>query len=167
MTDKSGESEETTGTEEAVESEAPVAVWEVGGPVLKADAAGTTALVLVSLLTAVWPTRPAELATIAVAAVLFLGGCGAFAVGFVRIANRSRLEVVDMAGTFYLTGSAPRPVRRWFLGLWFAQIAVVVATAAFIQPPFGFMALVYGIGLIPLWASRHATFPARDLRGAR
>jgi hypothetical protein len=149
------------------EPEAPVDVWAVGGPVLVADAVGTAALVVVSILAAAWPTKAAELATILVAGLLFLGGCSAFAVGFVRIAGRSRFEVVDMAGTFYLTGSAPRPVRRWFLRLWFAQIAVVIATAAFIHPPFGFMALVFGIGMIPLWASRHATFPARDLRAGR
>lgn len=145
----------------------PIDVWEIGGPILLADALGTAALILVSLVTALWPTGAAEVATIVVAALLFAGGCGAFAVGFVRVANRSRREVVDMAGTFYLTGSAPQPVRRWFLGLWFAQIVVVVATAAFVQPPFGFMALVFGIGLIPLWASRHATFPVRDLKGSR
>jgi hypothetical protein len=82
-------------------------------------------------------------------------------VGFVRAAGRSRTEVVDLAGLFYLTGSGPPQARRPLLGLWFAQIAVAVASVFTLQPPFGVMAPVWGIGVIALWGSRHGRFPAR------
>ncbi|HEX2575648.1 MAG TPA: hypothetical protein VHK88_04815, partial [Aquihabitans sp.] len=81
--------------------------------------------------------------------------------GFVRAAVRSGDEDVDIAGVVYLTGSAPRPVRRAMLGLWFVQIAVASASVFTVRPPFGVMAPVWGIGLITLWASRHGTFPRR------
>lgn len=137
-----------------------------GGPLLTVDLAATVAFVVATVVAAAWPGNVTDVANIAVSAVLFLGGCAAFAVGFLRAAGRSRHEVVDLAGLFYLTGSAPRTVRRRFLGLWFAQIAVAAASVAYIRPPFGVMAPVWGIGVITLWSSRHGTFPARP-RGGR
>jgi hypothetical protein len=102
-----------------------------------------------------------DLLNLAVSGVLFVGGCVAFALGFVRAAGRSRTEVVDLAGLFYLTGSAPQQVRRILLGLWFAQIAIATVSVITVQPPFGVMAPVGGIGILTLWSSRHATFPPR------
>mgnify|MGYP007112885149 CR=1 FL=1 len=72
-----------------------------------------------------------------------------------RAAGRSRGEVVDLAGLFYLTGSGPADVRRKLLGLWFAQIAVAGGSVAVVQPPFGVMAPVWGIGLLSVWGARH------------
>jgi hypothetical protein len=133
----------------------------VGGPVLAADRVGTAALAVVVALAAVSDSTPVDVLGLVVAAVLFLGGCVGFTIGFLRAAGRSRWEVVDLAGLFYLTGSAPRPVRRAFLGLWFAQIAIAIA-AVFVQsPPFAVMAPVWGIGLITWWSGRHGTFPPR------
>ena len=70
-------------------------------------------------------------------------------------------EVIDLAGLFYLTGAAPRPVRRMLLGLWFAQIAVATASVAVTHPPFAVMAPIWGIGVLTLWSSRHGSFPSR------
>ena len=71
------------------------------------------------------------------------------------------VEAIDLAGLFYLTGSAPTEARRAFLGLWFAQIAIAAAAIPLTDPPFAVMAPVWGIGLITWWASAHATFPPR------
>jgi hypothetical protein len=101
------------------------------------------------------------LAGLVVSTAMFCGGCVGFAIGFLRAAGRSRTEVIDLAGLFYLTGSAPRAVRRPMLGLWFAQIGVATAAIAVTDPPFAVMAPVWGIGLITWWASLHATFPTR------
>jgi hypothetical protein len=102
-----------------------------------------------------------QVLNLAVAGVLFLGGCFGFAIGFLRAVGRSREEAVDLAGLFYLTGSAPQDARRWFLGLWFAQIAIAVDAIPLTDPPFAVMAPVWGIGIITWWASAHATFPPR------
>lgn len=145
-----------------VESVDPSVDAPVAGPgIVRADLIGTAALVLVTLVASLVENDVTDLANLVVSGVLFLGGCVAFAMGFLRAAGRSRIEVVDLAGLFYLTGSAPRRARRTLLGLWFAQIAVATASVFTIAPPFGVMAPVWGIGILTLWSSRHATFPAR------
>ena len=47
------------------------------------------------------------------------------------------------------------------LGLWFAQIGIAAASLAFVRPPFGVMAVVWGIGLNTAWSARHGAFPHR------
>ena len=134
-----------------------------GAAILKVDLAGTVALAAVTLLASVWETAATDIVNLVVSGVLFVGGFVAFFLGFVPAANRSRTELVDLAGLFYLTGSAPRAVRRVLLGLWFAQIAIAAASVVAVQPPFGVMAPVWGIGLLPLWAARYGVFPPRPL----
>lgn len=132
-----------------------------GRSLLVADAVGTVALALVTVASAVTDTDAVVVVNLAVAGVLFLGGCVGFGIGFLRAVGRSRTETIDLAGLFYLTGSAPTEARRAFLGLWFAQIAIAAAAIPLTDPPFAVMAPVWGIGLITWWASAHATFPPR------
>ncbi|QXC62309.1 hypothetical protein KSP35_05755 [Aquihabitans sp. G128] len=134
-----------------------------GAGILKLDLAGTLLLLAVTVVASLWENDATDLANLVVSGVLFLGGCLAFAVGFLRGVGRSREEVVDMAGLFYLTGSGPKAVRRVLLGLWFAQIAIAVASVATVQPPFAMLAWLWGIGLLPVWGSRHGVFPPRPL----
>lgn len=132
-----------------------------GAGIICLDGLGTAAFVAVTAVAAAWRRDAADLASLAVSGVLFVGGCVAFTVGFLRAVGRSRTEDVDIAGVVYLTGSAPRPVRRALLGLWFLQIGVATASVFAVQPPFGVMAPMWGIGLITVWASQHGTFPPR------
>jgi hypothetical protein len=134
-----------------------------GAGIIRVDAIGTAVFVAVTVLAAVWDGDAADLVNLVVSGVLFLGGCAAFAVGFARAAGRSRTEIIDLAGLFYLTGSAPKEPRRLLLGLWFAQIVVAAASVAVVQPPFGVMAPVWGIGLLTVWGARHGTFPPRPV----
>lgn len=136
-----------------------------GRPLLVADLAGTAALLVVTILLALSDADAVVVLGLVVAGLLFVGGTIAWGIGFVRAAGRSREEQIDLAGLFYLTGSAPIEARRWFLGCWYAQIAIAVAAIAVSRPPFAVMAPVWGIGLITWWASRHATFPPRRARG--
>jgi len=137
-----------------------------GRGLLVADAVGTAVLALVTVASAVTDADAVVILNLAVAGALFLGGCVGFGIGFLRAVGRSRTETVDLAGLFYLTGSAPQEVRRAFLGLWFAQIAIAAAAIPLTDPPFAVMAPVWGIGIITWWASAHATFPPRqDGRG--
>lgn len=132
-----------------------------GRALLVADAVGTVALAVVTAACAITDADAVVVLNLVVSGVLFLGGCVGFAIGFLKAVGRSREEVVDLAGLFYLTGSAPTEARRAFLGLWFAQIAIAVAAIPLTDPPFAVMAPVWGIGLITWWASAHATFPPR------
>jgi hypothetical protein len=136
-----------------------------GSWIITLDAVGTAALVAATALAAVADGRVTDLVNLAVSSLLFLGGCVAFGYGFLRAAGRSRTEVVDLAGLFYLTGSGPAGVRRMLLGLWFAQIAVASASVVVVRPPFGVMAPVWGIGLLSVWGALHGAFPARDHGG--
>lgn len=139
----------------------PLAEQE-GIGIVRLDAAGTALLVVATVAASVAENDVTDVLNLAVSGVLFLGGCVAFAVGFLRAVGRSRTEVVDLAGLFYLTGSGPRPVRRALLGLWFLQIGVAAVSVITVAPPFGVMAPVWGIGLLPVWGARYGTFPPRD-----
>ncbi len=132
-----------------------------GQGLIRLDLVGTAAFVVVTVATSLSDANAVSLANIVVSAVLFLGGCVAFGAGFVRAAGRSRTEVVDMTGLFYLTGTAPRAVRRTFLGLWFLQILVAAASVFTVSPPFGVMAPLWGIGLTCAWGALHGTFSIR------
>ncbi len=132
-----------------------------GRNLLVVDAIGTAAVAVVTVASALTEADAVVIFNLVVSGVLFLGGCVGFAIGFLRAVGRSRTETVDLAGLFYLTGSAPTAARRAFLGLWFAQIAIAAAAIPLTDPPFAVMAPVWGIGLITWWASGHATFPPR------
>ena len=133
-----------------------------GRGLLIVDLIGTIALLVVTVLSALTQADAVQLLSLVVAGVLFLGGCLAFGIGFLRAIGRSRTETIDLAGLFYLTGSASTEARRAFLGQWFAQIAIAVASVVVSRPPFAVMAPVWGIGMITWWASIHATFAPRD-----
>jgi hypothetical protein len=140
----------------------PTPLGEAPGLALvRLDVVGTVAFVAATAVASAWSSDAADLANLVVSGVLFVGGCVAFTVGFLRAAGRSRVDDVDIAGVVYLTGSAPRSVRRVLLGLWFVQIAVAAASVVAVAPPFGVMAPVWGIGLITLWGAWHGVFPPR------
>lgn len=132
-----------------------------GRALLLADAAGTVALLVATVLLAITQAAPAQVLGLAVSAVLFVGGCVGFTIGFLRAVGRSRTEEIDLAGLFYLTGSAPLEARRAFLGWWFLQIGIAALSIAVSRPPFTVMAPVWGIGIITWWAGSHATFGPR------
>ena len=132
-----------------------------GEGIIRVDAFGTAALIVVTFAASVAETNVTDLANLVISGVLFLGGCVAFALGFWRAVARSRVEVIDLAGLFYLTGSAPTRPRRLLLGLWFTQIGVAAASVVAVQPPFGVMAPVWGIGMLTVWGARYGTFAQR------
>lgn len=132
-----------------------------GRPLLLVDALGTVTLVMVTVLGSLWDDDTARLVNLVASGVLFVGGSLAFTVGFVVAAARSRRDFIHLAGLFYLTGAASSPIRRAFLGLWYLQIATATASVFTIDPPFGVMAPVWGIGIITWWAAAHGRFAAR------
>ena len=101
---------------------------------------------------------------IAVSVVLFAAGAAAMLVALVRAAGRSRAEDVTVPGVFFLTDSAPRPVRLHLLASLAVQVVVSFVTAGvrpFTSLAFGILAPVYGLGLTGLWGARHGRFGPR------
>ncbi len=129
---------------------------------LRAAWAGT-AVFAISAAAAV-AVEDALIVSVTVALVLFALGIVAFGAGFLRAVGRSRTEVVSLGGLFFLSGSAPKAMQRQFLGAIAVQTMVALVTAS-IRPftglAFGILVPVFGLGLLTLWASRHATFPPR------
>lgn len=132
-------------------------------PVLRAAVLGTALFVAVAAAATVFPDALA-VPNVIVDLVLFAAGCIAFAVALLRAADRSRREVLDLPGLFWLSGSAPAPLKRLLRGVFLLQVLVAVVTASirpFTALAFGILVPVYGLGLIGLWAAREGTFPAR------
>jgi hypothetical protein len=101
-----------------------------------------------------------------VSLVLFAVGCAAFTWAFAVGIGRSRFELVDLGGLFFLGGGvAPARVRRAFQLALAVQVVVAVAAAVarpFTPVAFGVLAPTLGVGLMALWGARHGTFPPRD-----
>jgi hypothetical protein len=104
---------------------------------------------------------------IAVSLVLFFAGTilclYAFGKGLARSAAGDNVAVSNL---FFLSGSAPKPVRRQFLWIFLVSFAVTCITASGLD---GFSVLVpmLPIGLAGTWAARHGVFPPRPPAGPR
>jgi hypothetical protein len=133
-----------------------------GHPIVRVAVAGTALFAVTATLAAAVPS--ADVVALAVAVGLFVAGCGAFVAAYAAAVGRSRRDDIALAGLFFLSGSAPRPVRVALLGSLAAQVVVAFTTAG-IRPntslAFGVLAPVYGLGLAALWAARHGRFPPR------
>ncbi len=131
-----------------------------GDRIVIAAAAGTAGFALSATAGVIWPDV-FGLASAVVSGALFAIGCGAFVVGFLAGVGRSRAEEVDLAGLFFLTGTAPAPIRRRLRGLTLLQV-VIACTAASIRPftesAFGVLVPVFGLGLMALWGGRYGDF---------
>lgn len=132
-------------------------------PILRAAVLGTAAFAVVAVAATVFPDAFA-VPNVVVDLLLFAAGCVAFVLTLARAADRSRTEELHLAGIWWLSGTAPTPVRRLLLGTFLLQVAVALVTAAtrpYTALAFGVLVPVYGLGLIGLWAAREGTFPPR------
>jgi hypothetical protein len=97
---------------------------------------------------------------IGVALLLFAVATAAFVYAFaVGLARSTQGDDVAVANLFFLQGSAPTPVRRTFLWMFLACLAVAAGTAAW--EPFGVLVPMLPIGLAGMWAARYGVFPPR------
>jgi hypothetical protein len=118
---------------------------------------------------------PHDLAVVAaiVDLVLFAVGCAAFLWAYAVAVGRSREEEIVLAGLFFLSGSAPKPVALRLRSTFAVQVVVAVAAAAirpFTPLAFGVLVPVLGLGLMGLWGARFGSFaprPPRPVRTAR
>lgn len=122
----------------------------------------TTVVFTVVMAAGAWGPPAALVPATVVAVGMFLAGCAAFAWGYGTAVGRSRQRAIDLAGLFFLTGTAPAGVRRLLLGSAATQAAVALV-AALVRPATaaGILAPVHGLALAALWAARYGDFPAR------
>ncbi|MCU1378472.1 MAG: hypothetical protein JWN29_1455 [Acidimicrobiales bacterium] len=132
-------------------------------PLIRVSLAGTAVFVVVAVAAAVAPDSLAAVAVV-LDLVLFTAGCVAFVVTLLAAAARSRTDEISLAGIWWLTGTAPAPVRRALLGAFGVQVVVALATAIarpFTGLAFGILVPVFGLGLAGLWGARRGSFPSR------
>jgi hypothetical protein len=131
--------------------------------IVAAAARGTAVFVVSAVLAALFPDALA-LPSIVVALALFALGCMAFVRALLLAASRSRRETIELGALFFLSGSAPRPVRIRLLGSVAVEVVVALATASarpFTPLAFGVLVPVYGLGLCALWAAVAGRFSPR------
>lgn len=133
-----------------------------GGRIVQAAVVATVVFAVTAGLAATFAA--VDVVALVVALAMFVAGCAAFVAAYAAAVRRSRTEVIALEGLFFLSGSAPRPVRVALLGSLAAQVLVAFTTAG-VRPntslAFGVLAPVYGLGLAALWAARHGRFPPR------
>lgn len=122
------------------------------------DLVVTLGFLAVTLLAGFSSSDAAALANLTVVGIVFLGTCLLFVIGFLLAAARSRDDDLHLAGLFYLSRTAPDSVRRAFMAMWFAQIAIGILAIVVTSPPFGVMATMFGVFANMVWAARHGRF---------
>jgi hypothetical protein len=132
--------------------------------IVRVDLWATAVFAVTAVAAAAWSALVAV--ALVVDGLLFVAGCVAFAVAYLRAIGRSRDEVVSLAGLFFLSGGvAPGTVARWLWGALAVQVVVAVATAAvrpFSSLAFGVLAPMFGVAMLGLWGALHGRFPPRQ-----
>lgn len=102
---------------------------------------------------------------VAVDLAMFAVGAAVMLWAFLRGVDRSREEVVSLAGLFFLADkAAPRPIVVWLWGCLTLQTAVAISTASvrlYSSLAFGVLAPVFGLGMLAVWGAVHGQFPRR------
>lgn len=135
-----------------------------GVVLVRVDLVGTAAFVATAAAAAVFLRPVVQAPAVVVAGGLFVGGCAAFAWGFLAAVRRSRTETVELSSLFFLKHSAAPDVRRTLLGLLAVQVVTAIVTASvrpFTSLAFGVLAPVWGLGLVTLWSGRYGRFATR------
>ena len=95
--------------------------------------------------------------------VLFAIAIGVWVWAFgLALVRSTRGDDIAVSNLFFLSGSAPAPVRRHLLGA--VAVSVVVAAATSFANPMTVLVPMLPLGLAGLWGARHGTFPPRPAR---
>jgi hypothetical protein len=125
---------------------------------------GTGLLVGTSLAGAVAPDT-FGLAHAIVSCVLFAVGTGGLLWAYALGVSRSRNDLINIPGLFFLgAGAAPKEVRRPLRVALAVEVVAVVAAAAvrpYTEVAFGILAPMFAMGLMGTWGGRYGTFPPR------
>ncbi len=129
-----------------------------GRHIVEASLAGT-GLFAATALPAAAGVDAFEVPAVAVSLGLFLISIPLALLALVQAALRTARQEdrITVTGLFFLTGSAPKPVRRLLLGSLLTSLVVSVVSAA--GEPFAVLQPVFPMALCAQWAARHGTFP--------
>lgn len=129
-----------------------------GRRIIQASLAGT-AVFAATALPAGAGVDAFQVPAVAVSLVLFGVSMPLALVALARAAVRTARQEdrITVGGLFFLSGSAPRPVRLVLLGSLLVSLVVVVISAA--REPFGVLQPVFPLSLSAYWAARHGAFP--------
>ena len=142
----------------------PVATQRHGERTLRGLVGVTVVFVLATAGAVIWP-GVVRLVSVVIDLLLFAGGSLLFLVAFAVAIARSRNEQVSLGGTFLLSGTAPAPVRRLFLGLLALQVVVGVAAASlrpYSSVAFAVLAPMSAFGAMAWWGARHGVHMRDD-----
>ena len=129
-----------------------------GARIVQASLAGT-ALFAVTGLPAAAGVGAFQVPSAVISLVLFVASIPLALLALARAAVRTARQEdrITVTGLFFLSGSAPKPVRHLLLGSLAVSLVVTVAAAA--REPFGILEPVFPLALCAQWAARHGTFP--------
>ncbi len=128
-----------------------------GRSIIQASWAGT-AVFAATALPAASGVDGAGYVNVVVSLVLFGVSIPVSLVALGRAAVRAGAgERITVTGLFFLSGSAPTPVRLHLLGS--LVVALVVTAVSASAEPFGVLVPVYQLSLAGLWAALHGSFP--------
>jgi hypothetical protein len=129
-----------------------------GHRIILASLAGT-ALFAVTAVPAANGVDAFEIPAAVVSLALFVVSIPLSLVALARAAVRTARQEdrISVGSLFFLSGSAPQPVRRLLLGSLGASVVVTAVTAA--GEPFGVLQPVFPLALCAWWGARHGTFP--------
>ncbi len=127
---------------------------------------GTGVFTLSAVVAAIVPDV-ATLPALVVDLTLFAVGSVAFLWAFAISVERSRYEVLSVAGIYFLAGdAAPREVRVHLMTSLTVQVIVALATAGvrpFTELAFGILVPMFGLGMAGRWAAEHGRYAEGQL----
>ncbi len=122
---------------------------------------GTAVFTVTAVAAAIAPDV-ASLPALVVDLTLFALGSGAFLWAYAISIERSRYEILSVAGIYFLAGgAAPRDVRVHMMSALTVQVVVALATAGvrpFTELAFGILVPMYGLGMAGRWAAEHGQY---------
>lgn len=179
MADRGSKRDRTTAAEARAEAEAAsranragqraaledhFAAGVPGGVLIRTNHAITAVFAVLTTIAVVVNSKPTRHLAAWFDVIVFVVGCVLFVVALYLGAQRSRESEMTMAGWWFLTGSAPRPVQWALLGSTVAQVVVAIAGAAF-RPfsalAFGTLVPMFGLAICGIWGAQHGMFPPR------
>lgn len=136
---------------------------EPGSRIVALATTGTAVFTVAATAAAIAPDALAKPVAVLDGA-LFAAGIVAFLWAYGAAIARSRTDLVSLGGVFFLSGTAPRAVRRRLTGALAVQVAVALVTASvrlYTPLAFGVLVPVFGLGLTGLWGARYGQFAPR------
>jgi hypothetical protein len=129
-----------------------------GARIIQASLAGT-AVFAVTGVPAGAGVGAFQVPSAVISLVLFIVSIPLALLALARAAVRTARQEdrITVTSLFFLSGSAPKPVRRLLLGSLAVSLVVTVVAAA--REPFGILEPVFPLALCAQWAARHGTFP--------